>query len=63
MNRFIAGQASQRERRVIVRHLLTRCGLCAALLRSAFQPPVEADAYDDALGRLIEAVPAQAGCS
>jgi len=62
MNRFVAGTASRSECREIVRHLLAGCPPCATRLRSVFQPPVETGAYDDALARLIDAVPAQAGC-
>lgn len=63
MNRFMAGTASRSECREIVRHLLAGCAPCAALLESAFQQPVETGAYDEVLTRLIDAVPAQAGCS
>ncbi len=60
--RFVAGTASRRERREIVRHLLAGCGACAAVLRSAFRPPVEEGDYEAVLARWIELVPAQAGC-
>ena len=63
MDRFVAGTASRSEGRVIVRHLLAGCSACAALLQSAFLPPVEAGAYDDLLARWVDVVPAQAGCS
>jgi hypothetical protein len=62
MDRFVAGKASRRECRVIVRHLLAGCGRCAALAREAFRPPVQEQDYDAALARWIELVPAQAGC-
>ena len=41
MARFMAGTASRSERRVIVRHLLARCTLCASRLRSVLRPPVD----------------------
>jgi hypothetical protein len=63
MDRFVAGTASRSKRRVIVRHLLAGCSPCAARLQSAFQPPIEAAAYDDLFARLIDAIPAQAGFS
>ncbi len=63
MDRFVAGTASRSECREIVRHFLVRCAPCAALFKSAFQPPVEAGAYDAPLARLIDALPARAGCS
>ena len=63
MARFVAGSASRRERREIVRHLLSGCGACAALLREGFRPPVQERDYDEALARFGAGfVPAQAGC-
>lgn len=61
MDRFVAGNASRREGREVVRHLLSGCGACAAVLRKAFRPPVQEQDYDAALTRWIELVPAQAG--
>ena len=62
MDRFVAGSASRRECREVVRHLLGGCGACAAVLREAFHPPVQERDYDEALARWIGLVPAQAGC-
>jgi predicted PP-loop superfamily ATPase len=53
MHRFVAGSASPAERREIVRHLLARCGRCAALLRSAVRPPVREAAYEDVIARAV----------
>jgi hypothetical protein len=52
LHRFAAGTASASERRLVVRHLLARCGPCAAVLRSVFRPAMEAGAYDGALVRM-----------
>ncbi|HYU34082.1 MAG TPA: hypothetical protein VEW48_18155 [Thermoanaerobaculia bacterium] len=52
LNRFVAGTASGRERRQVVRHLVAGCGPCAAAFRSAFRPAIEAGAYDGALARM-----------
>jgi hypothetical protein len=53
LHRFVAGTASGRERRQVVRHLLAGCGPCAAAVRSAFRPAMEEGAYDGALARLV----------
>ncbi len=52
LHRFAAGTASGSECRQVVRHLLAGCGPCAASLRSAFRPAIEAGAYDVVLARM-----------
>lgn len=37
LQRFAEGSASRGECRIVVRHLLARCGVCAARLREALQ--------------------------
>jgi hypothetical protein len=51
LHRFAEGTTSGSERRQVVRHLLAGCGPCAASLRSAFRPAIEAGAYDGVLSR------------
>jgi hypothetical protein len=53
LERFAAGSASRDECQLVVRHLLARCGRCAAGLRSVFRPVIE-DGYDLALFRFAE---------
>jgi hypothetical protein len=50
--RFLLGTSSPEENRQVVRHLLARCQVCAETLRKMKrEPPVEPDAYDEALDR------------
>ena len=54
LSRFLWGTASREENRSIVRHLLARCGRCAAVLNAGKPaPPVESAAYDEALSRCV----------
>ena len=52
LHRFAEGTASASECRQVVRHFLTGCRSCAAVVRSAFRPAIEEGAYDGALARL-----------
>lgn len=54
LDRFVAGSASRQECREVVRHLLSGCGACAALLRKEFRPLVQERDYDEVLARWIE---------
>jgi hypothetical protein len=54
--RFLLCTASRPENQVVVRHLLTRCPSCAAMLRQLrheppLSPPPSPEAYDPALAR------------
>lgn len=49
--RFFLGTTSRQENRQIVKHLLARCPVCAAALRSVKPGPVDPSAYDEALDR------------
>jgi hypothetical protein len=51
--RFVLGVTSRLENRTIVRHLLARCPVCAAVLKRLKPEPPGAPAdYDEALDRL-----------
>lgn len=49
IERFVRLDATSVENRLVVRHLLSGCPACAALISAACRPAVPLDAYDDLL--------------
>lgn len=49
IERFVSLDATSAENRLVVRHLLSGCPACAALISAACQPAVSLDAYEDLL--------------
>lgn len=54
LSRFVWRTASREENRLVVRHLLTLCPVCAAAVRTMRPEPVDPAEYDAALDRFEE---------
>jgi hypothetical protein len=49
--RFFMGQTSCEENRQVLRHLLSRCSECAAVLNAITKEPINPRSYDSILDR------------
>lgn len=54
IDRFFALSASREENRQLVRHILSGCPACTALLRSWLQPAIDPEEYERLLDRFCD---------